>query len=147
MKGQINRNMMEKSIKIEKEESINNSSDEDDDIFLELWESTDFSHFNPLEEDEKNEKICLKKEVKIEIEPIFAEENVDSIKSNPNSQDKNSSRQTAADATTQKRTRSEILSNEEINDDVDDQEIKVPIIYIFDGRYLTRYIQLQNFFI
>ena len=54
---------MEKSIKIEKEESINNSSDEDDDIFLELWESTDFSHFNPLEEDEKNEKICQKKEV------------------------------------------------------------------------------------
>ena len=93
----------------------------------------------------KNEKICLKKEVKTEIEPIFAEENVDSIRINPNSQDKNSSRQTAADATPKKRTRSEILSNEEINDDVDDQKIKVPIIYIFDGRYLTRYI--QNFFI
>ena len=83
--------------------------------------------------------------MKTEIEPIFAEENVDSIRINPNSQDKNSSRQTAADATPKKRTRSEILSNEEINDDVDDQKIKVPIIYIFDGRYLTRYI--QNFFI
>ena len=141
--------MMEKSIKIEKE-FANNVPDEDDDIFLELWESTDFSNFNPSEEDEKNEKIIsIKKEKdipKIKIEPPNFEKNDTTTKINLKSRDKNSSKQTAADALlSQKRTRSEILSRAEINDDIDDQETKGSIIYFFDGRSPSRY--KQSFFI
>ena len=126
--------MMEKSIKTESE-SANNITDEDDDIFLELWESTDFSNFNPSD-DEKNEKISKKKasaediipkkattkKVKIKIEPKF-EDNNDSAKINLKIQDKNSSKQTVADASLpQKRTS---RSSDEINDDdVNVQETK-----------------------
>ena len=50
------------------EQDINeNATDEDDDdIFLDLWESTDFSNFNPSE-DENNEKISSSKKNKEEI--------------------------------------------------------------------------------
>ena len=47
--------------------SNENATDEDDDdIFLDLWESTDFSNFNPSE-DENNEKISSSKKNKEEI--------------------------------------------------------------------------------
>ena len=41
-----------------------NENEDDDDVFLELWESTDFSNFNPSSDD-NNEKISSKKKEEI----------------------------------------------------------------------------------
>ena len=119
MKGQIG-NMAEKSNKIEWE-STNNANDEDDDSFLELWESVDSSNLNPSE-DENNVKSKEKEDIpnkatikNLEIKRPIDFDEISSLTKKPKSndvvEDKNLSKQ-IADVLPQKRTRSEYLSQE-----------------------------------
>ena len=71
----------------EQDTNENATDEDDDDIFLDLWESTDFSNFNPSE-DENNERISFSNENNSEVKTIVQIDQVDNTDKDEPDQDK-----------------------------------------------------------
>ena len=71
----------------EKDTNENATDKDDDNIFLDLWKSTDFSNFNPSE-NENNERISSSNENNSEVKTIVQIDQVDNTDKDESDQDK-----------------------------------------------------------